>query len=506
MQSRRSRTRPSFRTSSANFALLEVGSDSTRPVSLRLGEPHVVSGEDGWEVKVTASGAETIEVRASGRAAVRVNDVQVRGLAHARTGDLVALPDRSLLVQRFSSKQVGPPPPASHEAFAQRLADEATRDGSERAPFSVLVVRSRAFMGDGLAAFLGAPEVDGLRRRAPPVLVGQAALGTLEFLCPGARQVDADVIREQLSEALGRLGRPFRWGWASFPSEALHGATLWGRALDRLFAERIEPVDELPHVDPVMVRLWALCDAWAGMKGGLVVQGELGSGRETLGHVIHERRSPQAPFVVFKSAVFEEVAWRTAVDRARGGTLYVRHLVGLPSSEAASFWQASAFRPMAGAHSHEARAPGIVVAVPALHDRPLDVLPIAEHVLTRCAGTGTSRKLKLTSAARSMLSTDWTGSVRELKNAIQLAALLVDASGEVLPEHLASSLTRLPGVRPRETNLRASLRSLERRTFLEALGRTNWNVTQAAKLLGLPRRTIVYRMSRLGLKRPASSG
>ncbi|MHB8879312.1 MAG: helix-turn-helix domain-containing protein, partial [Myxococcaceae bacterium] len=31
---------------------------------------------------------------------------------------------------------------------------------------------------------------------------------------------------------------------------------------------------------------------------------------------------------------------------------------------------------------------------------------------------------------------------------------------------------------------------------------TGWNVTAAAKNLGLPRRTVVYRMARLGLRRP----
>jgi len=43
----------------------------------------------------------------------------------------------------------------------------------------------------------------------------------------------------------------------------------------------------------------------------------------------------------------------------------------------------------------------------------------------------------------------------------------------------------------------------ERDALLKALAGTSWNVTQAAKYLGLPRRTVVYRMSRLGLRRPA---
>jgi transcriptional regulator of acetoin/glycerol metabolism len=37
----------------------------------------------------------------------------------------------------------------------------------------------------------------------------------------------------------------------------------------------------------------------------------------------------------------------------------------------------------------------------------------------------------------------------------------------------------------------------------DTLSRTRWNVTAAATRLGIPRRTIVHRMAKLGLKRPA---
>jgi Bacterial regulatory protein, Fis family len=473
---------------------------------LHPSQPLTIGDQENWQVKVVAGDDGTVEVRASGGAAVRVNDVQVRNVAHARAGDLIALPDRSLLVQLFSAFAPAPQALSSHEAFEQRFNEEVNRAASTREAASVMVVRSRALLGEGLAEFLTAPEFQAQRERHRSVIIGRAAPATLELLFPGATPIEADDIRERLSEALGRLGRPFRWGWASAPTDALDPATLWGRALDRLFADQAEPAEEFPHADPVMARLWSLCDIWAGMKGGLLVKAEVGSGRETLARVVHERRVSQAPFVVVRAATFDSSLWRASVDRASGGSLYVRHLEGLPVAECASFWQATAFRPMAGATAHEPSVPRIVVTMPSLRDRPLDVLPIAEHVLARCAGFDGSRKLKLTQAARSMLSREWTGSVRELKNSLQLAALLVDSSGEVLPDHLASTITRLPGVGPRETDLRASLRSVERRTFQEALGRTNWNVTEAARALGLPRRTIVYRMSRLGLKRPPSSG
>ena len=66
---------------------------------------------------------------------------------------------------------------------------------------------------------------------------------------------------------------------------------------------------------------------------------------------------------------------------------------------------------------------------------------------------------------------------------------------DALPERLTHEA-------PAES-LRGALKATERELLLEALGRTRWNVTAAATRLGLPRRTVVYRMSRLGLKRPA---
>jgi transcriptional regulator of acetoin/glycerol metabolism len=52
-------------------------------------------------------------------------------------------------------------------------------------------------------------------------------------------------------------------------------------------------------------------------------------------------------------------------------------------------------------------------------------------------------------------------------------------------------------------DFRGAMESAEREVLLETLARTRWNVSAAALRLGMPRRTIVHRMSKLGLKRPA---
>ena len=46
------------------------------------------------------------------------------------------------------------------------------------------------------------------------------------------------------------------------------------------------------------------------------------------------------------------------------------------------------------------------------------------------------------------------------------------------------------------------VRETERQEIETALRRSGWNVTRAAEQMKLPRRTLVYRMARLGLRRP----
>jgi len=75
------------------------------------------------------------------------------------------------------------------------------------------------------------------------------------------------------------------------------------------------------------------------------------------------------------------------------------------------------------------------------------------------------------------------------------AAVRDEVGRDSLPSWLATSSGA--------EDLRGAMKAAERELLLEALARTRWNVTAAASRLGVPRRTVVYRMGKLGLKRPA---
>jgi DNA-binding NtrC family response regulator len=92
----------------------------------------------------------------------------------------------------------------------------------------------------------------------------------------------------------------------------------------------------------------------------------------------------------------------------------------------------------------------------------------------------------------------WPGNVRELKNVVFRAARAA-VRDEVGRDSLPATITAAAPAQ----SLKGAMRAAEREVLLEALARTRWNVTAAASRLGMPRRTVVYRMARLGLRRPA---
>jgi DNA-binding NtrC family response regulator len=101
---------------------------------------------------------------------------------------------------------------------------------------------------------------------------------------------------------------------------------------------------------------------------------------------------------------------------------------------------------------------------------------------------------------------DWPGNVRELENVIHRAVVL--ASGPVL--HLADVPldVAMPetGARLSEDDgvpLREACDRFERQYVLRMLERVQWNVSRAARLLGVHRNTVLAKLSAWNVQRPA---
>ncbi len=145
------------------------------------------------------------------------------------------------------------------------------------------------------------------------------------------------------------------------------------------------------------------------------------------------------------------------------------------------------------------------ITLPPLRERPGDVLPLAAFVMRK---HGASED-KLTDAARRALEGyPFPGNVRELEHTLE-RALILAGSDPVGPEHLAFARPELAGANaqswvPRIPADGLSLEALERELILQALERAAGNKSQAARLLGLTRRTLYSRMEKHGLHVPAN--
>jgi len=141
------------------------------------------------------------------------------------------------------------------------------------------------------------------------------------------------------------------------------------------------------------------------------------------------------------------------------------------------------------------------IVLPALRERRGDIPLLVNYYVDKFNREFKKKVTHVSAAAMKMLEDyGWPGNIRELRNAIERAMLLIDGS-TLEPSHLtmlqrpvASSKFQLPpeGVK---------LEDLERQLLVQALERSGGNQTQAGELLGINRDQVRYRIEKFGLPR-----
>jgi DNA-binding NtrC family response regulator len=314
---------------------------------------------------------------------------------------------------------------------------------------------------------------------------------------------------------------------------------------------------------PLMRALYAEAARVARASINVLVLGETGVGKEILARAIHAH-SPRAggPFLglncaalsesLLESELFgsEKGAFTGAVARAGlfeaagGGTVFLDEVGELPLPTQAKLLRvleeravtrlgSTRSRPIdvrfvaatnrdLEADSRQGRVRrdlyfrlnGVALLIPPLRERPQEIEALAASFLSAaCRDLDRAPPLAISVAALDLLRAHaWPGNVRELRNAIERAAVMcTDAT--ILPEHLPPSL--LAAVRAGKTpasaafrteqgqprSLQVEMKSIERDRILAALERCNGNQSEAARQLGMPRRTLVSRLTELGLTR-----
>ena len=353
-------------------------------------------------------------------------------------------------------------------------------------------------------------------------------------------------------------------------------AAQWQIALARPQAKTLKPVQATParpaasrsvvYVDPASRNLLALAQRVAQANVTVLLEGPTGSGKEVLARVLHES-SPAAsgPFIGLNCAAIPELmiedmlfghekgAFTGALkehkglfEQAQGGTLFLDEITEMPIHLQAKLLRVLQERTLVRlggdrlvslevrviAATNKNLAEAILqrefredlyfrlstfkLRVPALQQRPGDILPLVARLLARHAADGQPYRVNAEAQAQ-LLAYAWPGNVRELENVL-LRAIVICSDHLITHEHLLfddnATLPVLAAAAPVEADLssllpqqpidapapigaglQANVKCSEQRLIQAAL-ETTQSRDAAAKKLGISPRTLRYKMAK----------
>jgi DNA-binding NtrC family response regulator len=146
------------------------------------------------------------------------------------------------------------------------------------------------------------------------------------------------------------------------------------------------------------------------------------------------------------------------------------------------------------------------IVVPALRDHLDDIPTLAAHFIARFNQEMKRQVHGVSAPAMEMLrSYHWPGNVRELRNVMERAFILHAGAEEIRPEHLTPELRKAGGAKkpekivPNITEEGLVLDDVEKKLIGEAMERASGNQSKAARLLGVSRDTLRYRLKKHGM-------
>ncbi len=292
-----------------------------------------------------------------------------------------------------------------------------------------------------------------------------------------------------------------------------------------------------------------MIDKLARSQAPVYISGESGTGKELAARLIHDHSARRAaPFVPVNCGAIPEnlmesefFGYRkgafTGADRDRegffqaatGGTLFLDEVADLPlvmqvkllraiqekkvrkvghtAEEAVDVRIISATHRMlkdcvdSGTFRQDLyyRLNVIELRMPPLRERDEDVAPLVEALLVRICGTQPPR---LDPQAMTVLKAySFPGNVRELENILERATALCNHDRIVLDDLQLAPATVVNDSAGRDgETLDDYLNRVEKQAILDALAKTAFNRTAAARLLGVTFRSLRYRIERLGIE------
>jgi DNA-binding NtrC family response regulator len=309
-----------------------------------------------------------------------------------------------------------------------------------------------------------------------------------------------------------------------------------------------------------MVRVHQLIAQVAETPTTVLITGESGTGKELVARYVHQQSSRRAqPFVAVNVAAIPETlieselfghekgAFTGAVARklgkfelAQGGTVFLDEIGTLRLDLQAKLLRVlqereierigsvrptpvdvrvlaatnvnlrQAIRERTFREDLYYRLNVVPIHVPPLRARREDVPTLAEHFIRKISRECNRDVRGISAGALDVLmGYDWPGNVRELENVIHRAVVL--ARGPVLqlqdfPLEMAMPETGSRLAEDTGLPLAEARTQFERQYVLRVLERVGWNVSRAARLLGVHRNTVIARLSIWGVQRPGGDG
>ncbi|MCU7921110.1 MAG: sigma-54 dependent transcriptional regulator [Candidatus Thiodiazotropha sp. (ex Dulcina madagascariensis)] len=298
-------------------------------------------------------------------------------------------------------------------------------------------------------------------------------------------------------------------------------------------------------------RVRRLIEAVAPNDITVLVQGESGTGKELVAHAVHaQSHREKHNFVavdcctlqenLFESELFghEKGAFTGAdkqkkglIEGAEGGTLFLDEIGEINNSGQAKLLrilETGQYRRLGGTKDLTAnvrivaatnrdletmanegtfrsdlffRLNAFSIEVPPLRERRDDIPALAMHFLTNHNFSTRVNKTLSTSAIRALISYDWPGNIRELKNMVERAIILSGDRPTIRPEHFTFS--QFGSVQDAVVNLSfdhdPTLEELEARYLVSQLKKYSGRRAKVADVMGISERSVYRMIKRYGL-------
>jgi two-component system, NtrC family, response regulator AtoC len=284
---------------------------------------------------------------------------------------------------------------------------------------------------------------------------------------------------------------------------------------------------DLIGASPAMRHVYDLIDQVSATDATVLITGESGTGKEVVARAVHEKsRRSSGPFVAVNcaavpEAVLESELFGPQFEQAIGGTLFFDEIADIPLALQPRLLRAIQEKNvrLVAATNRDLeemvedkrfredlyyRINVIHIPLPPLRARGGDVLLLAQHMLRQYAAVFEKKVVGISpAAAERLVAYDWPGNVRELRNCLERAVALAhfeEIQVEDLPEKIRNRQNvRSPAHSGGEVPELLTLEEIERRHVLRVLEACNSNRTDAAKILGLDRKTLYRKLLRWGV-------